>query len=93
MNLNHAGFRGGTLGGPAWGVAVGDSFTFGLGVNQESTWVARLARLSKREIVNLGVQGTGPQQYTLTLERFGVSLRPKIISTAFLPTTTRMRTI
>jgi hypothetical protein len=79
MNLVHAGFRGGTLGGPAWGVAVGDSFTFGLGVNQESTWVARVATLSKREIVNLGVQRTGPQQYTQTLERFGISLQPKII--------------
>src|ERR1700739_4331287 len=45
LNLADIGFRGGTLGGPAWGVAVGDSFTFGQGVDQEDTWVAQLAGL------------------------------------------------
>jgi hypothetical protein len=79
LNFPTAGFRGGTLGGPAWGVAVGDSFTFGLGVNQEATWVAQLAQLSQRDIVNLGVPGWGPQQYTRTLEQYGIPLKPKIV--------------
>jgi hypothetical protein len=79
LNYDRAGFRGGTLGGPVWGVALGDSFTFGFGVDQESTWVAQLANLSRREIVNLGVQGYGPQQYTRTLEKYGTSLHPKIV--------------
>jgi hypothetical protein len=79
LNFPGAGFRGGTLGGPPWGVAVGDSFTFGLGVNQEATWIAQLAKLSQREIVNLGVPGWGPQQYTRTLEQYGFPLKPKIV--------------
>ena len=79
LNLEHAGFRGGTLGRKPWAVAVGDSFTFGIGVNQVATWEARLADLSQREIVNLGVQGYGPQQYTHVLEKYGVGLRPNIV--------------
>ena len=79
LNFPGAGFRGGTLGGPPWGVAVGDSFTFGLGVNQEATWIAQLANLSRHDIINLGVPGWGPQQYTRTLEQYGLRLKPKIV--------------
>jgi hypothetical protein len=79
LNFSNAGFRGGTLGGPAWAVAVGDSFTFGHGVNQEATWVARLAGITTREIVNLGVPRWGPQQYTRSLEKYGIPLKPKVI--------------
>jgi hypothetical protein len=79
LNFPKAGFRGGILGGPAWGIAVGDSFTFGLGVNQELTWSAQLATLSGRDIINLGVPGWGPQQYTRTLEQYGLPLSPKIV--------------
>ena len=79
LNFPGAGFRGGTLGGPPWGVAVGDSFTFGLGVNQEATWIAQLAKLSQHDIINLGVPGWGPQQYTRTLEQYGFPLKPKIV--------------
>lgn len=78
LNLGQAGFRGGTEDGPIWGIAVGDSFTFGMGVEQESTWVARLANLMHQEIINLGVPGWGPQQYTRAIERYGVSLKPKV---------------
>ena len=79
LNFPDAGFRGGTRGGPAWGVAVGDSFTFGLGVEHESTWVAQLSKISGREFLNLGVPGWGPSQYTLTLERYGLPLKPKLV--------------
>src|ERR1051325_8136196 len=37
LNFPNAGFRGGTLGGPVWAVALGDSFTFGPGVEHEQT--------------------------------------------------------
>lgn len=78
LNIGESGFRGGTLGGPVWGVALGDSFTFGMGVEHEATWVSRLANLARREIINLSVPGWGPQQYTRALERYGTSLSPKI---------------
>ena len=79
LNFPDAGFRGGTLGGPVWGIALGDSFTFGSGVNQEATWVARLATLANRDVLNLGVPGYSPTQYTRALEKYGLSLSPKII--------------
>jgi hypothetical protein len=79
LNYSNAGFRGGTLGGPVWGAAFGDSFTFGAGVDQEATWVARLARLAQREVINFGVPGHGPPQYTRILDEYGVPFHPKII--------------
>lgn len=79
LNLERAGFRGGAIGGEAWAIALGDSFTFGQGVNQPATWAALLARRVGRDVVNLGVMGYGPQQYTRTLEKFGVALRPKVV--------------
>ena len=79
LNFPQAGFRGGLLGGQPWGIALGDSFTFGAGVNEEATWAARLAGLAKREVINLGVPGHGPSQYTKILERYGLGLGPKLV--------------
>lgn len=79
LNFPDAGFRGGTLGGPPWGAAFGDSFTFGAGVEQAATWVARLSELTSREIINFGVPGHGPYQYTRILQKYGAPLRPKIV--------------
>lgn len=79
LNYPDAGFRGGTLGGPAWGAAFGDSFTFGAGVDETETWVGQLAKLTNREIINFGVPGYGPHQYTRIFQKYGKPLRPKII--------------
>jgi len=79
LNFADAGFRGGLLGGPVWGVAVGDSFTFGCCVDQEQTWVARLAELTHHEFANLGMPGHGPPQYTRTLEKYGLGLKPRVV--------------
>jgi hypothetical protein len=79
LNFPNAGFRGGTLGGPAWGAAFGDSFTFGAGVDQEATWVARLSQLTQHEIINFGMPGHGPHQYTRIFQEYGAPLRPKLV--------------
>jgi len=79
LNFPDAGFRGGTLGGPAWGAAFGDSFTFGAGVDQTETWVGQLAKFTNREIINLAVPGHGPYQYTRILQKYGTPLRPNIV--------------
>ncbi len=79
LNFSDAGFRGGTVGGPVWGAAFGDSFTFGVGVDQDATWIARLSALTNKEIVNFGVPGHGPYQHTRILQKYGAPLRPKII--------------
>jgi hypothetical protein len=79
LNFPDAGFRGGTLGGPVWGAAFGDSFTFGAGVDQAKSWVGQLAELTKREIINFGTPGQGPHQYTRIFRRYGAPFRPKVV--------------
>ena len=83
LNLDGIGFRGGSFGGPAWAAAVGDSFTFGVGLEQEDTWVYLLAKALSREIVNLGIPAQGPPQYTRVLKHYGLPLRPKVIFYGF----------
>ena len=78
LNYKDIGFRGGTLGGPPWAVAVGDSFTFGQGVEQEETWVALLAKSLGREVINFGIPAQGPAQYTRVLKKYALPMRPQI---------------
>lgn len=51
-------------------VLVGDSFTQGVGVDDDQTFAWRLARDRRYRVVNLGVGGYGTQQELLQLERF-----------------------
>jgi hypothetical protein len=90
LNFPNSGFRGGTLGGPVWGAAFGDSFTFGAGVDQAKSWVGQLAELTKREIVNFGTPGQGLinilESFRGMEHRFG----PKLFFTGYLQTTSKM---
>ena len=79
LNLDDIGFRGGSLGGPVWGVAVGDSYTFGVGVDLEKVWTILVARSVGREILNLGIPGQGPPQYTRVLKRYALPMRPRVV--------------
>jgi hypothetical protein len=83
LNLDGIGFRGGSLGGPAWAVAVGDSFTFSVGVEHEDTWVYLLAKALGREIANLAIPAQGPAQYTRVLKRYALAMRPKAVFYGF----------
>ncbi len=83
LNLDDIGFRGGSLGGPTWGIAVGDSFTFGVGVEQQDSWVYLLAKGLSRDIVNLAIPAQGPAQYTRVLKRYGLPMAPKIVFYSF----------
>lgn len=61
-------------------VALGDSLTFGQGVENEHAWPAILGRsLPENRVINLGLIGAGPQQYLRVYETFGVKLRPKVL--------------
>lgn len=52
-------------------VAIGDSFTFGLWVNDEETWVNQLARqLLEVELINAGVPGYNSPQLVRAFSRF-----------------------
>ncbi|ACY13990.1 alginate O-acetyltransferase AlgX-related protein [Haliangium ochraceum] len=66
IRINADGYRGAELPPPAEDeiLVVGDSQVFGLGVEQDETFSAQLAKLSGRPVVNGGVPTYGPGEYT-----------------------------
>jgi len=50
-------------------MAIGDSFTFGLDVDDDGTWPARLESLLDRPVINAGVFGYGLDQIVLRGEK------------------------
>jgi hypothetical protein len=85
VSLNEHGYRGRALGLPRRHdltrvVVLGDSVAFGLGVSDEQTFCSLLdARANGIEVANLAVQGYGPDQELLTLERDGLQLAPDVV--------------
>ena len=57
-------------------VAVGESFTEGMGVHTDETWASQLTWLGYATY-NMGVQGYAPIQMSGTFQHFGMPLRPK----------------
>ena len=78
LNLGDIGFRGGSIGGPAWAIAVGDSFTFGHGVDHEEMWTSLLAKSLGKDVINFCVPAQGPTQYTRILKRYALPMRPRV---------------
>lgn len=67
-------------------VAVGDSWVFGFGVDDSLAWPRVLAdSLRPLRVRNLGLIGSGPEQYTRVLERFGLPLHPSVILYGVFP--------
>lgn len=85
VTINEDGYRGARLPPqPAAGrqrvLVLGDSIAFGLYVGDDETYAARLQALnSDLEVANLGVQGYGPGQSLLRLERLGLGLEPDVV--------------
>jgi lysophospholipase L1-like esterase len=66
-------------------VAVGDSVTFGYGVEDNQAWPALVAKaLPHNRLINLGLIGAGTQQYLRVYETFGTRLHPKLLLVGFL---------
>ena len=70
--------------------AIGDSFTFGIGVNDSETYCALLdTRLNAAcadsiEVMNFGVGGTGLSQQVETYERFARGFAPDVVTYGFM---------
>jgi hypothetical protein len=61
-------------------IAIGDSYTFGEGVNDDQTFAAFLERqLENTDVLNLGVHGYGTDQQWLRLQIDGLKYRPDIV--------------
>jgi lysophospholipase L1-like esterase len=65
-------------------LVLGDSFTYGVGVENDETFSARLGQLDPRlEVINAGVIGYGTSQELVLLQEQGLPLRPDLVLVAF----------
>jgi hypothetical protein len=71
IHVNPLGYRGSDWPAPAPTdiLVVGDSQVFGLGVDDDATFSARLASSSGRAVLNAGVPTYGPREYLATAKR------------------------
>lgn len=70
-------------------IGIGDSFTYGVGVDVGATFLARMeAALSERggvEVINMGVPRYWPEPEALLLEHYGLRYRPDLVIVGVLP--------
>lgn len=60
-------------------VVLGDSIGFGLEVGDDQTFANILHTRTDVEVANLSVQGYGPEQELIKLEREGLALKPDVV--------------
>jgi lysophospholipase L1-like esterase len=61
-------------------VAIGDSLTFGFGVEDEEAWPSIFARaLPQSSLLNLGLMGACPEQYLRLYKTFGAKMHPRVL--------------
>ena len=66
---------------------LGDSVTFGVGVNNDESFPAQLQNLLANEynVYNFGVGGWGIAEYYLTYQRYAPDIKPKLIVIGLFP--------
>src|SRR5689334_10703157 len=81
VRINRDGTRGSELPPPAVNeiLVVGDSQTFGLGVEEDAAFAARLGALTGRPVVNAGVPTYGPGEYDAVVEEMLARRRPSTV--------------
>jgi len=81
VRINRDGTRGGDLPAPGGNeiLLVGDSQTFGLGVEETDAFAARLGQLTGRPVVNGGVPTYGPDEYDAVVEEMMARRHPKTV--------------
>ena len=72
-------------------VGIGDSSTYGVGVDDDATYLARLeaalgARTARRvEVINLAIPRYWPEPEALVLEHYGLKFRPDLVLVGIAP--------
>ncbi len=65
-------------------LVLGDSYTFGIDVNDHETYAARLEQgLERTDVINLGVGGYGNDQMLLRFIESGIRYRPDVVLIGF----------
>lgn len=65
-------------------VVLGDSFTWGWGVNKENIYTEKLeTSLKKTEVINMGIPGYGMAKEYLLLNRYALKFKPDIVIVSF----------
>lgn len=64
-------------------LALGDSFTWGVGVANEQTWPEVLEQLAGADVINAGYPGIGTRQELILFKECGPVLKPDITILAF----------
>ncbi len=85
LGYDGIGFRDDGVNGASPIVAVGDSFTWGDGVDNDKTWVEQLEAESGHDVVNLGMSGYSSLQVLRLLQKYGFPLKPGLILWEFFP--------
>jgi hypothetical protein len=78
VQTNQAGLRDGPITPPVEIAAIGDSFTFGFGVDARESWPEQLGQISGLEVANLGWAGWSSYVYPVTIRRFAIPLEAEI---------------
>lgn len=60
-------------------ITIGDSYTFGIGVNNDQTFSKILEKETGCEVLNMGVPGYAPSQYLLGFEMKGLDYKPDMV--------------
>ncbi len=68
ISINAYGFRESNVFDETRIAALGDSFTFGWGVDEDSSWLGKLETLIAEPIYNLGIHDASPKQEAALLE-------------------------
>jgi hypothetical protein len=85
LGFRGGGFRREKTPGKVRVLALGDSMTYGLGVEDDETYSAVLEKLDPRlEVVNAGVAGYSTAEELLLLREQGLRLAPDVVLVAFL---------
>lgn len=79
LGFDDIGFRTSTSDGDWWGVVVGDSVSWCMGVECESCWVRQMETELAQSIANLGIVGASSMTNVRILRDFSVSLEPDLV--------------
>jgi hypothetical protein len=63
-------------------VVLGDGYAQGVLVEPDESFPARLAALTRRRVLNLGVRGWDAYQYPLAFQQYGLGARPRVVIAA-----------